>query len=218
MTVRLAPVAPINDPTTPWRPNAKVIHRAHPQVVVRKGNHNVDGVPLQPLRGWSPVEVLHFPWRSGRHAARKATHHSQAAMHHSHGLVYAAARAGELTERYEAFVLDDAAVERGLADGALVEDTRLRDLLRELAGAREVPAESGERRFGVFPKTSRPAFPRPDVVEDVSFAVETSVYAEAELVRAQRQLDDLEQRVGALERRPWHRAVRAARRVAHRGT
>ena len=44
MTVRLAPGAPINDPATPFRPVAKVAHRAHPGAVVQDGNHAVEGI------------------------------------------------------------------------------------------------------------------------------------------------------------------------------
>jgi len=206
MTFRLAPTAPVNDPTTPWRPNAKLIHRAHPNVTVGKGNHTVDGIPLQPLRGWSPVEVLHFPWRSGGHAARKASHESQALLHHSHELTSTAAAEGRLEGRYAAFVVDDEAAARGLAEGLLVEDTRLRDVLRDLAGVDEVPTSAS---FAVMPDGV--SFPRPGVVDDVAFAVDTSVFAEAELVRAQRRLDDLEQRVGVLEGSLWRRTARAAR-------
>ena len=217
MTVRLSPVAPINDPTTPWRPNAKVIHRAHAQVVVRKGNHSVDGVPLQPLRGWSPVEVLHFPWRSPTHATQKATHFSPETMYHVLGLAHEAQAAGDLGERYDAFVVDDNALERGLADGSLVEDTRVRDALRVLAGTGEVSADVARLRFAVDSETSALAFTRPTVVDDVSYAVDVGVYAEAELVRARRQLDDLEQRVVLLEHGIGHRLVRALRRVLRRG-
>jgi hypothetical protein len=217
MTVRLAPVAPINDPTTPWRPNAKVIHRAHPQVVVRKGNHSVDGVPLQPLRGWSPVEVLHFPWRSPTHATQKATHFSPETMYHVLGLANEAQTAGDLGERYDAFVVDDNSLERGLADGSLVEDTRVRDALRVLAGTGEVSADVSRRRFGEASGTSALTFARPTVVDDVSYAVDVAVYAEAELVRARRQLDDLEQRVALLEHGLGHRVVRALRRALRRG-
>jgi hypothetical protein len=213
MTLRLAPTAPVNDPTTPWRPNAKLIHRAHPDIVVRKGNHTVEGTPLQALRGWSPVEVMHFPWRSSSHARQKAgLYAADADMYHAHALAHEAAMRGDLGRRYESFVVDDEAAARGLGSGFLVEDTRLRDALRALAGVREVPAALSERRFGL----GGLEFTRPGVVDDVAFAVDASVYAEAELVRAQRQLDDLEQRVAALERRPWNRAVRAARRAARR--
>ena len=217
MTVRLAPVAPVNDPTTPWRPNAKVIHRAHPQVVVRKGNHSVEGVPLQPLRGWSPVEVLHFPWRSSIHATQKANHFSPETMYHVMGLAHEAQAAGDLGERYDAFVIDDHTLERGLAEGSLVEDTRVRDALRVLAGVGEVSADMSKRRFAVVSDASALTFARPTVVDDAAYAVDLAVYAEAELVRAQRRLDDLEQRVAALERGLGHRLVRTLRRVVRRG-
>jgi Glycosyl transferase family 2 len=216
MTLRLAPVAPVNDPTTPWRPNTKVIHRADPAVIVRKGNHMVDGVPFQPLRGWSPVEVLHFPFRSGSHVARKATYRSQASMHHAHELSVIAVGRGELSDRYRTFVVDDLTAAQGLADGLLVEDTRLRDILRTLAGTGEVSADSTTRRFAAA--GSAPVrFPRPGVVDDVAFAIDAAVYTEAELVRAQRQLDDLEQRVAALEGSLGSQLARGLRRVVGRG-
>jgi Glycosyl transferase family 2 len=217
MTVRLAPVAPVNDPTTPWRPNAKVIHRADPRITVRKGNHTVEGARLQPLRGWYPVEVLHFPWRSSAHAMRKASSYWSVGMSHATGLAYEAEAGGELTDRYETFVVDDEALARGLADGMLAEDTRLRDVLRALSGASEVPPALSDRAFALQPQTPPLVFARPSVVDDVAFAVEAAVYDEAELVRAQRQLDELERRVAALERGPWQRAVRAARSAARRG-
>jgi hypothetical protein len=216
MTVRLAPVAPVNDPTTPWRPNAKVIHRAHAEVVVRKGNHSVEGVPLQPLRGWSPVEALHFPWRSATHAIRKATHFTPEAMYHVMGLAHEAQEAGDLSERYEAFVVDDSALEQGLADGSLVEDTRVRDALRMLAGTSEVPPDMSDRRFAVTPGAPALTFPRPTVVDDAAYAVDVAVYAEAELVRAQRQLDDLERRVAALEHGFAPSLTRTLRRALRR--
>ena len=144
MIMRLAPVAPVNDPARPWRPNAKVIHRAHPAVTVRKGNHTVDGVPLQPLRGWSPVEVLHFPWRSLD--ARRTQSDVHVPGDHD-ALTGARAGARDRSGGRHAFMVDDAALARGVADGLLVEDTRLRDALRSLAGTSEVAADAAERRF-----------------------------------------------------------------------
>jgi Glycosyl transferase family 2 len=196
MTVRLAPAAPVNDPTTPWRPNAKVIHRAHPEVTVRKGNHTLRNVPLQPLRGWFPVEVLHFPWRSAAHSAVKAGNYGEG-MYHGLLLAHEAGASGDLDDRYETFVVDDEALARGLVDGWLVEDTRLRDAFRKLAGTDGEAVTDVDPRFA---SASPLSFPRPSVVDDVAFAVDASVYGEAELVRAHRQLDDLEQRVAALER------------------
>ena len=95
-------------------------------------------------------------------------------------------------------VSPDLAVE-GLAGGLLAEDTRLRDALR-------VVAEGGA-----------PRFPRPSTLDTASFAVEAAVLAEADVVRTQRWLDDLEGRLAAVERRVPYRAERALRRVLRRG-
>jgi hypothetical protein len=177
----------------------------------------VDGVRLQPLRGWSPVEVLHFPWRSPKHAIQKATHFSPETMYHVLGLAHEAQAAGDLGERYDAFVVDDNALERGLADGSLVEDTRVRDALRVLAGTGEVSVDVSGRRFAAASDASALTFARPTVVDDAAYAVDLAVYADAELVRAQRRLDDLEQRVALLEHGLGHRLVRTLRRALRRG-
>jgi hypothetical protein len=138
-------------------------------------------------------------------------------MYHVLGLANEAQTAGDLGERYDAFVVDDNSLERGIADGSLVEDTRVRDALRVLAGTGEVSADVSRRRFGEASGTSALTFARPTVVDDVSYAVDVAVYAEAELVRARRQLDDLEQRVALLEHGLGHRVVRALRRALRRG-
>jgi len=71
MTVRASPHSPINDPNGPYRPDLKSAHRADPHVVVGRGNHDVSGTSLVPLRGWYPIEVLHFRLRSLEQSARK---------------------------------------------------------------------------------------------------------------------------------------------------
>ena len=69
MTVRFSALAPINDPTSLYRPTRKVIHRAHPEIRLTRGNHAIVDNPFEPLRGWFPVELFHFPVRD-RGAAR----------------------------------------------------------------------------------------------------------------------------------------------------
>jgi hypothetical protein len=48
--------------------------------------------------------------------------------------LYEVWRRGELEERYDALVLDDAAIEAGLRDGRLVRDDRLSTFLARLDG------------------------------------------------------------------------------------
>jgi hypothetical protein len=203
MTVRLSQHAPINDPTSFYRPVTKVAHRADPEVVVGRGNHGLVGSRLVPLETWHPIEVLHFPLRSRAQWARKIelqgdafTKHIERAGTGYHLTAYDALRGGRIEQQHGALVVDDDAVARGLADGALAVDSRLRDALRAL---RVKGAERG-RGFALPSELTVPlSFPPPTVADDVSYAVEAAVLGEADVVRAQRRLDAFEQRLRSLE-------------------
>ena len=188
MIVRLSQQAPINDPTSFYRPVIKVAHRADPHVLVARGNHTLLDTSFLPLATWHPLEVLHFPLRSRAQWTRKVqlqgdafTKHIERAGTGYHLKGYDALRAGRIHEQYESLVVDDAALERGIADGTLGVDSRLRDALRTLrAGGRLTFAAATD-------------------AEDVAYAVETAVLDEAYIVRVQRRLDALEQRLESLE-------------------
>ena len=77
--------------------------------------------------------------------------------------------------------------------GRLVVDTRLRDALRQLA-AGGAPLE----------------FPTPTLVDEASYAVEAAVLGEADVVRLQRRLDTLEERLSSIELRLPNRIYRKA--------
>jgi Glycosyl transferase family 2 len=188
MTARLTQYAPINDPTSFYRPVVKVAHRADPQVVVARGNHTLLGSSFALLTTWHPLEVLHFPLRSRAQWRRKVqlqgdafTKHIERAGTGYHLKSYDALQEGRMDEQYESLVVDDVALERGLADGTLVVDTRLRDSLRTVRAGGEL------------------TFPQPTDADDAAYAVETAVLDEAYIVRAQRRLDALEQRLESLE-------------------
>jgi hypothetical protein len=185
LTVRLSMQAAINDPTNPFRPARKAMHRAHPAVRVVNGNHDVEGTPLVTLHGWYPLEVFHIPLRSrGQVEAKYAGGAPR-------GLRFVPDK-DRLETGADPLVVDDAALERGLAENLLVEDTRLRDSLRLLARAESLP-ERPEFRFQAL------TFPRPSVVDDALFAVEAAVVAQADEMRLRRQVDGLERRVQMLE-------------------
>jgi hypothetical protein len=205
MTLRLSLQAAINDPTSFYRPVTKVAHRADPEVVVGRGNHDLVATPYVPLRTWYPIEVLHFPLRSRAQWMHKVrlqgdafTKHIERAGTGYHLKGYGALQSGRIDEQHDSLVVVDDAVERGLADGSLALDTRLRDALRELA----LDASSGRaRRFALPSERERPlSFPQPTLADDATYAVEAAVLGEADVVRAQRRLDRLEQRLGSLGR------------------
>ncbi len=188
MTVRLAAQAPIHDPTSPFRPNAKIVHRADPAVTVAGGNHDVHSRVLAPLRGWYPFEVLHFPIRSLEQAERKyvTTFTAWDTRREPAPFVaraYEEYRAGRLEEYYDALAVDDGTLARGLEDGTLVVDTRLRDALR----------------------TS--ALPRGDLAEEASLAVDVALLGEADVVRLQRRADEVESRLDAFDARALRRQL-----------
>ena len=203
MTVRLSMQAAINDPTNPFRPARKAMHRAHPNVRVRDGNHDVEGTPLVKLQGWYPLEVFHLPLRS---RAQVETKYAGGARR---GLRFVPDE-DRLDAAADPLVVDEVELQRGLAENLLVEDTRLRDALRTLAGASPLPEQVEFRREVL-------TFPRPSVVDDAMFAVEASVVSQADEVRVRRQVDDLERRVQTLEAQIGARAQRVVERLLRRG-
>ena len=108
-------------------------------------------------------------------------------------------QSGRIDDQYAAMVVDDAAVERGLRDRTLVEDTRLRDALRAL---RLAPEREGARRYAL-PGEAGPQldFSPAPAADEAAYAVEAAALGEADAVRIQRRVDALEQRLGALEAR-----------------
>jgi Glycosyl transferase family 2 len=216
MTVRFSALAPINDPASLYKPIRKILHRGHPEIRLTRGNHALVDSPFSPLRGWFPVECFHFPLRSAAQCEHKARLQGTAFEQHIaraptayHADMFAALRRGKIGEYYEALVVSDAELERGVAQGRLVVDTRLRDALRQLrdpASGRYLPPDSApELRF-----------PLPTLVEDAEYAVEAAVLGEADVVRLQRRLDELERRLQTVEQRLPRRAYRKLRRSARR--
>jgi len=185
MTLRLSMQAAINDPTNPFRPARKASHRAHREIRVRDGNHDVEGTPLVTLHGWYPFEVFHLPLRTREQVERKYTAGAHRGLRFVPG-----------TERLESaadpLFVDGAELQRGRDEGVLVEDTRLRSALRALAGVDRLPSRPS---FGSGPLP----FERPSVVDDALYAVEAAVVGQADEVRTRRQVDDLERRVQQLE-------------------
>ncbi len=187
MTVRFAPSAPINHPSSSFRVNVRVPHRGSADVTVSTGNTAVSGGRFVPLRGWSPVEVLHFPIRSFEHFERKFLAHysTVGGRRGDHVRAHDAARVGRLQELYDEICVDEGRLRRGLAERSLVVDTRVRDALRALAAD----------------PSAQLAFPPRDYLEAAGYAVDAAVLEEGELVRVFRRLDELGRRLCDMESR-----------------
>ena len=117
----------------PYSPRYKTAHRAEPHVNVLHGNHTAEGPDLRPLPGWYPIDVLHFPIRSLEQCRAKYVRWWQLGPSEFRTAAYDAERAGRMEQFYESHVVDEDALARGLADGTLAVDTRVRDALRVLA-------------------------------------------------------------------------------------
>jgi hypothetical protein len=157
MTVRFSPAAPLNNPLSPYRPYEKVAHRGDPGVVVHRGNHHLHASRHAVLRSWYPIEVLHFPVRSAEQAKAKNLAWARVFGAHALGTHLTTARSeqrGDVDEYVATFVLPERVVQRGLAEGSLVEDVRLRDFLRQLARTNGGPyiatAERSDRHLPVM--------------------------------------------------------------------
>ena len=192
MTVRFAPAAPINDPVSSFKVNVRIVHRGAPDIVVGRGNVSVRAPGLTPFRGWSAIEVLHFPIRSFEHFRRKFLDHytTVGGLRGDHVRAHRAARSGNLRRLYERSCVDEEQLGRGLAAGSLVVDTRLRDAFRALAAGRPL------------------VFPRRAMSEDAGYAVDGAALEAGELARLQRQVDEIGRRVATVAgRRGAGRAV-----------
>jgi hypothetical protein len=215
MIVRLCTPAHPGAKATIFHAHQKVAHRADPNVAIAPGNHDADGPRLAPpFRGWHPLEVLHFSLRSVAQLRRKAIRDWRGWSQNPHGptlhqeLAYEAGRDGRLEEYFDSFAVSDDDLERGVAAGTLAVDTRLRDALRAIRG------EDGCFRLPDREPGRALSFPRPDVYQDASYAGEVSVLVEIDgVVRAERRVDAVEERVATLER---GLLTRARRRMARR--
>jgi len=219
MTVRFAMHAAINDPAGPFRPVSKLAIRAHPDVRVRDGNHSVAGVHYVPLETWHPIEVFHYPLRSFAQSAAKYEKTLAAWADNPRGDLARAQRLSDgsrLESLHERLVVDDESLSDGLRDGSLATDTRLRDALRTLAGADELPAEGARYPLSID-GAPRLVAADPGVREDVRYAVEIAVLHEANAVRTRRRVDDLGGRVAAIERAHWRPARRGIASAGHAG-
>ena len=191
MTVRHCAPTYLDDPLATV---FKSLHRAAPDVRVGRGNHEAFAEGLVPLRGWYPIEILHFPVRSREQCRRKyVTQFLALARNPDKGTpgqiveAYHAALADRFDEFYAPLVVRDGELERGLERGDLAWDTRLRDALRGIARRKESIA-----------------FGRPSVRDAALFAAEASVIPESDLAEfAAARVRDLEERTTTLERGAW---------------
>jgi hypothetical protein len=200
MIHRMSAQAAINAPTSTYRPLARVIHRGDPGVTVSLGNHAISGTQLTALQNWHPIEVLHFPWRSPAQMARKARHFVDAGSRHAtvyHSEAHRAVLERRLQDHYASLAVDDRSFETGFAGGVIVTDTRLRDVLRVLAGSTELREQSAQFSLSSAPTSPPPPHPTPG--DDAAYAAEAAALRDADIVRARRVVDRLELRVGALE-------------------
>jgi hypothetical protein len=177
---------PSPEPLDPYHLAVKVAHRAHPEALVSGGNHKAQVPGLETLTDWIPIEVLHFPIRSIDHARRKFTKTSVEGDVRPGGHWVRAAREIQAhgPERLLAATLvDDDALARGLADGSLTEDTRVRDALR--AALSRTPFER----------------PVPAIADDAALATEFGEFRPAASIsRLAARLSRLEVRAAAVER------------------
>ncbi len=191
----------------PLSTHFKSAHRAHAGVRIGRGNHEALADDLVALRGWYPIEILHFPVRSFEQCRRKyVTQFAALERNAEKGIpghmaqAYEAYCDGRLDAFYSPLVVDDAALDAGLADGTYAVDTRLRDVLRGLGFGSTARA----------PATA-PGPPRTAVEDAALFAAEYTSLGEADLGASfGDRIDHLEARLARLERSPAARVRRLA--------
>jgi hypothetical protein len=148
---------PIADHENIYQPNVHVVHRAHPAINVTRGFHDAYADDLGRLiRDWCPFEVLHFPNRTAAQIARKYAQGFHAWIGAERGgrhiqAAYRVLESAGLEQLWDERVVDGETLDTGLRDGAFTEDTRLRDILREIEQGRPAsmlpPTRGEDARF-----------------------------------------------------------------------
>ena len=115
----------------------KLAHRADPTVSVLQGNHEIEGLPGRALDD-GRIDILHVPVRSYPQFANKIAKGGAAyarntelppEVGHLWRRLHASQQDGGFDEEWQKILLTDDEITAGLADGSLVEDTRLLGLL-----------------------------------------------------------------------------------------
>ncbi len=184
MTARLSPAAALSHPLSPFKPEVKVAHRALESVVVERGNHRLLAGGLVPLVGWHPIEVLHFPVRSGGQYERRVEHWSRSGRE----WWFAPTGAPTSPRPYASLIVGDDALREGLRTGALTLDVRLRDALRARAASKGGTAVPG---LALSPLAA---------ADDLGWAADRASLADRMLLRLSRRVDELEARISEIER------------------
>jgi glycosyltransferase involved in cell wall biosynthesis len=180
MTVRVC--NPGAEDNSPYSPRFKAMHRGDPHVTVLPGSNRALGRGLDPLAGWYPIDVLHFPIRSLEHFTEKYLRWWALLRTRFSEAVHEAHCRGRLHEFYESYVVDDEALAKGVADGTLAIDMRLRDAMRSLSA-----------------QPLRP-FTFSDDAVDAAYLAELAVLEDGDPhAHAQRKAEDLEARLDVIE-------------------
>jgi hypothetical protein len=128
----------------------KVAHRGDPEVVVDHGNHSVRSVALEPATALPLIEVLHFPIRTYEQFERKVVRAGLGYLAladrppdvgRDQLMLYDIQREGGLPDYFAQLMLDDEAIEAGIARGELVRDRRLERFLSAEGEATDTGAE-----------------------------------------------------------------------------
>ena len=150
----------------PLSTHFKSAHRARHDVRIGRGNHEALAADLVALRGWYPIEILHFPVRSLEQCRRKyVTQFVALERNAEKGIpghmaeAYDAYRAGQLDAFYAPLVVDDARPD-GRPQGRDVRDRRSAARRAARHGARGTGTPSRRRtRRGCPRSRKRPCSP-----------------------------------------------------------
>jgi glycosyltransferase involved in cell wall biosynthesis len=168
---------------SPYSPRFKAMHRGDPDVEVFWGSNRALSRGLDPLAGWYPIDVLHFPIRSLEQCRDKFLRWYEIAPSRFRTAAYDADQRGAMREFYASYVVDDEALGRGLADGTFAIDMRLCDALRSLRA-----------------EPSRPLTFSDDAV-DAAYLTELAILEDGDPhAHVQRKTEDLEARLSRMER------------------